>query len=197
MLRLCELTLFLMKNNRDLAIVAMKNFLPPSHFVDSVSFGPSTPEESRLLLSISKRNRFYFMGLSILAIVVGHLILMGDRLGYHPILPIKYDPTTLFYGVDLFLYVSAFGLCYSFNSNSLYEYYYRRVRKIYPLYIIVMLITVLSCGSLIQNKWELFFGQIFAYNVIGEETFTIEWFIPALIILYVTFPLLYNLCKCV
>ena len=102
-----------------------------------------------------------------------------------------------FIGVDMFLLVSAFGLCYSWQKHSISKFYGNRVRRIFPLYAfkqVAYALLGLICGSL------TFLGALKKF-VLGSTTLFYyypgcnhdDWFIPALIVLYLAFPFLYKM----
>ena len=45
-----------------------------------------------------------------------------------------------FYGVDIFLFLSGYGLVYSLEQNNLWEYYKKRMLRIFPGLIIISLL---------------------------------------------------------
>lgn len=49
-------------------------------------------------------------------------------------------------GVDIFLFFSGYGLCFSFNKNKLSEFFKRRYMRVLPLYLILV------CAVLVRNS---------------------------------------------
>lgn len=96
-----------------------------------------------------------------------------------------------FVGVDMFLFVSGFSLVFSINKNSLKSYYLRRIIKIYiPVLIFVSLLMLrreMSLIDVIKNITGFNFYTVCIYNLF--------WFVPALMTLYILFPLYYYLLK--
>lgn len=107
-------------------------------------------------------------------------------------------------GVDIFMFLSALGLSYSLSKNSnIFQFYLRRALRIFPVYWVFMSIVYLFVGILISvgimpyeyyrfphSIWEV----IQAYTTIGywiEGGLYYLWYIPAIIVLYVFFPLWY------
>ena len=90
------------------------------------------------------------------------------------------------YGVDVFLFVSGFGLAFSLNKNTLAVFYQRRFLRLAPL--------CLFCGIL---KWLIYNINSVFYEIKGIGCMTIIgldlWFIQTIVILYLLAPLFYRL----
>lgn len=118
------------------------------------------------------------MGWSILWIMMLHFT-------FNQIKPLGFISQYGFAGVDIFLFVSGFGLFYSLDKdNNLARYYRKRLLRIFPTYYIIGFITNL----LLTHDDILTF--LFRYSTIG---FWIgreyaEWFIPSIILLYLLAP---------
>lgn len=97
-------------------------------------------------------------------------------------------------GVDIFLLLSGFGLCYSYDKYNLKEFYIRRFSRILPLFIIMKLLSNMLFrveGSL----WDLLCecsAILTFYNLGGTG---IDWFTAAILQFYIFFPLLYIIGK--
>lgn len=94
-------------------------------------------------------------------------------------------------GVDVFFFLSAYGLCYSFKNHSLKDFYVHRAKKLFPMYLLFLGILFVFFPASRGDNW----GVVLLFQVTGLSTFLniqIEWFIPALIVLYLIFPLLYK-----
>lgn len=102
-------------------------------------------------------------------------------------------------GVDIFMFLSGWGLCYSYKNHSLSTFYKRRLFRILPLYIfqVIMANAILS---IIQGHdyYDL------AKHVI-DELLTLfnmsiggdfgNWYTSAILLLYIAFPFLYFLVR--
>ena len=141
--------------------------------------------------SLSKENRFYFMGIAIIAIILHHLCYRLDvawHLDTIPFTPFIHGNI----GVDLFFFASAYGCCASWERHSWRQYYGNRIRRIYPQYILFLIIVLLLFypdASLLHNL------KVIALNLTGLAPINlfhtrIEWFIPSLLLVYFTLPLL-------
>lgn len=86
----------------------------------------------------------YLMGIAMLFVVVFHAFCWiynpvgGFNIGY--------------VGVDMFLFLSGFGLASSFEKNKLSIFYKNRLKRIYPMYSLAVLTTYLF---LCQNDWGI------------------------------------------
>lgn len=93
---------------------------------------------------------------------------------------------TGYIGVDVFLFLSAYGLSYSYSHNSLLVYYKRRIGKVFPLYL-VFLLSFLFLMMLLGNRevafgWKLYLCQITGLSVLKGLGIDLEWFTPSLIV---------------
>lgn len=129
-------------------------------------------------------NRMYLMGVAIIMVVVYHLFCW------------VYNPVSFFnlgyVGVDLFLFLSGFGLSYSFEKNSILCFYKHRIMRIYPMYFIAVLLTFFL------KRWsftDLFLNlaAIGFYTSTSENRF--DWYVISLFSLYLTFPFFYYYSK--
>lgn len=141
--------------------------------------------------SLSKENRFYFMGIAIIAIILHHLCYRLDvawHLDTFPFTPFIHGNI----GVDLFFFASAYGCCASWEHHSWLQYYGNRLRRIYPQYILFLIIVLLYFypgASLLHN------AKVIALCLTGLAPFNflhtrIEWFIPSLLLVYFVLPIL-------
>lgn len=88
-------------------------------------------------------DRFLYYGIAILLVVFYHLHCYTN-LGI--VAPFHHGAI----GVDIFLFFSGYGLCYSYEKNSLKEFYWRRFKRIMPIFWIHFFLTVIeyfSCGG--------------------------------------------------
>ena len=105
-------------------------------------------------------------------------------------------------GVDLFLFISAFGLCYSLDKNSLGKYFKNRIFRILPTFLLV-LFAVHALGLIVEFYIPILkidyphdlIDSIFWYTGLGYffEQCHYEWYIPSLLLLYTIAPVLYKM----
>lgn len=96
-------------------------------------------------------------------------------------------------GVDIFIFLSGYGLFFSFNNDSkLNHFYKKRIVKIIPKYIILGSIFWLAKDVLINKRGfsdlllDLSFTTLFTK---GTNTF---WFVCGILIMYLLFPIFYK-----
>ena len=134
------------------------------------------------------RNRLLLMAFAIIWITFFHYALYGNLLRF-PVISFFLDKGYL--GVDIFFFLSAYGLCYSYKSHSLKDFYIRRLRRLYPMYLVFLIILLVF----FRHHYQLSIGKILLFQISGLSSFTdtdIEWFIPALTLVYLLFPLLFK-----
>lgn len=141
-----------------------------------------------MLSILSKENRLYLMGFSIIWIIAYHFAFYSNLL---PIGIVDFFLGKGYLGVDIFLLVSSFGLCHSLNKNRLRTFYRNRLRRIFPMYLLFLAILLLFFGKYYSDPgWKLFLFQI--TGISSFRHVDVEWYIPALICIYITFPALYK-----
>lgn len=154
---------------------------------------------------LGKEKRFFYMGIAMIGIIGYHIYLKDVSLYDSSIKAIKIIFQYGYVGVDLFLFFSAFGLCHSFENNTLKEFYKNRFIRIIPIYIIFRTLEFIILGGNKENipQFLLYrFLEISSLSVI-QSPYTCpgllgqSWFIPAIINLYIIFPLLFKLIKAI
>lgn len=90
-----------------------------------------------------------------------------------------------FCGVDIFLFLSGWGLYHAINKHSLVNFYGRRYRRLIPPFIITCVFKALVWNWDLLRFVKAFTGWSFFTKYIHEPL----WFIPAIAILYLFFPL--------
>ena len=131
---------------------------------------------SNYIFDCIKKYRNAFYGFSILYIILYHM-------GVSPIFGRG------FIGVDVFLFFSAFGCCFSLQKHSLATFYIRRLNRIYPLFVISNLLKQLieRYNGLELEAWDSF-CDITGLTYFGVGGIHKLWFIPSLMILYIITP---------
>lgn len=110
------------------------------------------------------------------------------------------------WGVDVFLFLSSIGLCYSLQKNQLKVFYKNRVVRILPTWLTVLVIVHVT-GLFISSKLpDMNFGYprnfvegLCWYTGVGFflNKCHYEWYVPALLLLYSISPLIYKTTKTV
>ncbi len=100
-----------------------------------------------------------------------------------------------FIGVDLFLLIGGFCLCYSIQKNSLGRFYLNRFKRIYPLWFFVWFICVYPIRIFVAGEHITFLDALWEGTVIlplitgcGD----CDWFTAAILLYYLVFPLLWK-----
>lgn len=107
-------------------------------------------------------------------------------------------------GVDIFLFLSAFGLCFSLKKNTIKRFYLNRFKRILPTWWVV-LFAMHIMGLLVGSKFpdgsfvypHSIVDMFFWYTGLGYffNTCFYEWYIPTLLVFYLLIPLIYKLSR--
>jgi len=138
------------------------------------------------------------MGLAMLWIIGYHFYLVQSEFIDAHLFPVKLLLRNGFVGVDIFFILSAYGLCCSWERSSACEFYKKRFLRIIPLYIVFLFLCkvvlkanhVLADGLLQMTSLSVFNTSLTRTMCMGGE-----WFVPAIINLYIIFPLLFMTVK--
>lgn len=145
-----------------------------------------------MLAKISKFRK-ELMGAAILLIMLCHSTVYIDSsapsLVYHMLKQFSKI------GVDLFLLLSGLGLFHSLsNDNNIPHFYKKRFMRILPQYIVVFLCWGVIAVSLSMENPA---GYVWKYSLISFYTSgeLATWFVAAIILLYLLFPLFFYLLQ--
>lgn len=136
-------------------------------------------------------HRPYFMGIAIVAIIMMHLhysLYFYDGIEVAPLYNFfGYGA----FGVDIFLFLSAYGLSCSLHNHSLCLFYTNRIRRIFPAYLVFLFV----CLPLFVTRdpieiLKYVFSSITGLSGIRSFPYHVEWFTPCLILVYIFFPLI-------
>lgn len=98
-------------------------------------------------------------------------------------------------GVDIFLFLSGWGLSYSYKKNDIKTFYIRRIKKIVPLYLLTSIIIIaISTNNENINIIEAL-KRISTISFYINPDNSIDWYLNSLFIFYLTFPILYKICN--
>lgn len=140
------------------------------------------------------------MGFAMLWIFLTHSLSL--KLGFNPsgILGLLFGYGYL--GVDVFLFLSAYGLSFSLEKNDVISFYKRRIQRIIPIWFIVLLMVHLA-GIVISSKMpELDFKYpkslddlFFWYSGLGFwfDKCCYEWYVPSILALYFVSPFIFKM----
>ena len=145
---------------------------------------------------LGKENRTYYMGIAMLWIIGYHLWL-HDMSFYDTSFKLFSHIFKFGYvGVDIFFFLSAYGLCHSYSNSSWKSFYFKRFVRIVPLFVIYKIFCFAIGGG--------DFLQFLQYGLLQLSTITVipyfcpkaisqDWFVPAILNFYIIFPLLFKL----
>lgn len=141
-------------------------------------------------------NRYYLMGMAIIWIVLFHVYLWTDMSDIKTTWWIEsFDKGAL--GVDIFLLLSAFGLQASIDHNSIGRFYQNRLKRLFPVYLFFLFCLFLvferNCPLdrvVIQCLCQITGLSLFKYPEFFSCGFCFDWFTPAIILVYIVFPII-------
>lgn len=96
-------------------------------------------------------------------------------------------------GVEIFIFLSGTGLVYAIRKESLKEYYFRRFIRVYPAFF--LWITLSNLGSTHKMTTLEYIKRITFYANWMEGMLEYKWYIAAILMLYLWFPLYYSVLK--
>jgi peptidoglycan/LPS O-acetylase OafA/YrhL len=129
----------------------------------------------KLIIYLS-RYRSMIMGLSILSILLFHQHWFEG--GYLW----KFFHYWGHFGVDVFFFVSGFGIYYSIQKNTILRYYENRIIRLLPVCLLCGIIRFVFCKS--YEQFECSYAMFLSLDL---------WFIQSIILFYTIAPLLYKL----
>lgn len=150
--------------------------------------------------SLLSKHRNAIYGFAALWIVLFHYADMGRKVaGFSP----KLD--TLWYtmqmgniGVDIFLFLSGMGLYYSFLKDSrILRFYYKRIIRVVLPFILLCIpyMTYLLASGRITVSGYFYDITTIGYWT-GKSEGTDPWYVPAVLALYLIYPLIYKILFC-
>lgn len=94
-----------------------------------------------------------------------------------------------FCGVDIFLFLSGIGLVFAIGKGSILSFYYRRLKRVYLPFLIVALIRFFI------ESWQpaILRDYVLCVSFYKVSMYSFLWFVPAILTLYLFFPLYYKL----
>lgn len=150
---------------------------------------------------LGRQSRYFYMGVAMLWII-GYHRWLSDMTFYNSSFKVFSHFFKFGYvGVDVFFFLSAFGLCHSYANCSLKSFYYKRFTRIIPLFVIYkLLIFVISAGGdFSEFLWHSLL-QLTTLSVIQTPltcpgNLYLDWFVPAILNMYIIFPILFKMIK--
>lgn len=149
-------------------------------------------KKSKLGLELLSRYRGAVMGFAALWILFFHgwqkLIVEGSPLFGGKLDQFEaYIKRIGFCGVDIFLFLSGIGLIFAIGKSNIFLFYYRRLKRVFLPFLIV---GIIRC---VTEKWEMsvFWKNVLCINFYKSNMYSFLWFVPAILTLYLLFPLYY------
>lgn len=93
-----------------------------------------------------------------------------------------------FSGVDMFLFLSGWGLYHAIRKHSLSSFYKRRFRRLIPSFLIYNILIAIFSGWGIMR----FIRDVTGWAFLTGDVHETLWFIPAIAILYLFYPLYFK-----
>lgn len=154
-----------------------------------------TSKMNLISLGNIQKGKSIFMGFAILWVIAFHYSFLAGT----PLYGISQKGNL---GVDIFILLSSFGLCFSLKKNSSYkDFIKRRFKRIIPTWWLLITIMLIVNILLHRSHPQSLLQYICYYSGIGWWTFYnveygiyyYEWYIPTLLMFYLFTPLLYKL----
>ena len=148
-------------------------------------------KDTKDILYLIGRYRNAIMGFAALYILFFHewIVITGEDSAFY--FAEKFIKRIGFYGVDIFFFLSGMGLIYSIEKHNVLEFYKRRfVRVFIPFFIMAIIISI-------NKEWgmETFLKNVFGINFYIKSIYSYLWFVPAIMNLYILFPIYYFFFK--
>lgn len=138
-------------------------------------------------LSLLSKYRAQLMGFSILIIVFYHFFNIGGTSNVDLFLRKVFSQG--YVGVDFFMFASGLGLTFSLSKTEcLKDYYIKRWVRIFPFFTFI---TLIECFIIRGESLGLSFLRSTTIGYFVKGVPYIDWFIPALVGLYIVYPILY------
>lgn len=134
------------------------------------------------------KHRQVMFGLAVLWIFFRHTFFY-NQISYSFISPIVNIGDC---GVDIFLFLSGFGLFFSYRKcESILEFYKKRVIRILPTVILLLVVFAIVIDWINDDRqYEIFSPKYWFYAVYSNY-----WFIGAILLFYIVYPLLFKLVQ--
>ena len=141
---------------------------------------------------VKRENRNYWMGWAIIFIMLCHVqYTCFDNSIFMKVLRFLFKKGE--FGVDVFLFLSIIGLCYSYENNTIKDFYINRIRRLFPMYFVFLCLSFVFFKSNQHIVKDVILQITGLSNFMGNQFD--EWFIPAIILIYAFFPLLFLVVK--
>lgn len=140
-------------------------------------------------LSLLSKYRSALMGFAILWVISFHLP--------KPRIPLLSEFLSLGYGgVDMFLFLSGFGLYFSMSKpvRSVTSFYKQRFNRIIPEFWLFLLVTFLVAGDFQSSSFEALLWKASTVGYWVQAPYSL-WYLSCIVLFYACFPLYYRLLQ--
>ena len=144
-----------------------------------------------------KKDRLYLMGFAMLWIALFHISywLEDSKVNAAPFWIKMFAEGQL--GVDIFFFLSAYGLEASIERNSVMRFYCNRAKRLFPLYFLFLFILFFTVArdtsverAFLQGFFQITGISLIKYAHFFSTGFCFDWFTPAIIAIYIFFPVI-------
>ena len=148
-----------------------------------------------LNILFEKQSRNYLCSFAIIWIMLFHAYYM--RFDAFPLNISNIFFNIGYFGVDIFILLSGIGNYFSCKSKNIYCYYKKRVLKIYPIFFIMVSAYSIYLFAIKKsiNLQEIFWNISTLYYWFHQSN-TFNWYVPAILVLYLLTPLFYKIINC-
>lgn len=144
-------------------------------------------------IKLLSRHRSAIMGFAILWVMAFHLPASFGFLPFDLIKMIGYG------GVDIFLFLSGFGLYFSCSKDSfnVKQYYKRRFNRILPEFWLVLLVVFFIQGDFSGSSFYnlICYATTLGYWLWGKGVPYVLWYISCILLFYTIYPYYFSLFK--
>lgn len=129
-------------------------------------------------LEILSRNRTFIMGVAIISVMLFH---QGWLHSYF----FKFFCFLGHFGVDIFFFVSGFGIVYSLKKSDIFSFYKRRIKRIFPPLVLFGVTKYLLAKNVsLFSNYVVDWKAIFGFDL---------WYICVILFFYLISPLLFKI----
>lgn len=140
--------------------------------------GELARREKKSFNSLISKYRIPIMGLSMISIMLYHQNWITEGFFFEWIRMLGYI------GVEVFLFISGFGIAHSLMKNTLWQYYKNRVIRLMPACILFGLCKIVLSNIPTMPPVQNLFLDLFSLS---------QWYIYAIVVFYLFAPVVYKM----
>lgn len=96
-------------------------------------------------------------------------------------------------GVEIFLFLSGMGLVFAIHKENITTFYFRRWLRVYPPFFIWFTLSTLMRSD--KMTFMEYLGRITFYSNWTEDLLIYKWYVAAILLLYLCFPIYYYIFR--